>query len=241
MFNIAICDDCYTDRVKLLTDTEEYLKKNNIEFFIDAYESGKDLLDAFVKTEYDLLLLDIVLGDFNGIKLAERIRAYNRKTVIVFISDSREFALDGYSVRAMAYLLKPLDKAKLFDVFDKLLAQGVAKVAGTVDVKCDGITLGLSTDKIVFVESHDKKLIFHLIDGNKMETKAKLDEYDNKLSGLNNFLRCHKSYLINMDYVSMVKGNVFTLKTGESVPIPKEGAAIRKKAYYDYIMNKQTV
>lgn len=238
MFNIAICDDCSADRVKLLKDTEEYFGNNAIECSIDTYETGKELFDAFVKNEYDLLLLDIVLGDFNGIKLAEKIRAYSKRTAMVFISDSREFALDGYSVRAFAYLLKPLDKAKLFEVLDKLTVQSLTKTEETVDVKLDGITIGLPTNKIVFVESNDKKLTFHLTDGNNMETKAKLDEYAVKLGGNVNFLRCHKSYLINMDYVASIKGNLFTLKTGESVPIPKDGAALRKKAYYDYIMSK---
>jgi DNA-binding LytR/AlgR family response regulator len=185
-----------------------------------------------------LLLLDIVLGDMNGISLAEKIRAVNSRVGIVFISSSKEFALDGYSVRAFAYLLKPLSSHQLSDVLDSFLLQYKKTAVASVQVKCDGITVNVPLEKLVFVESNDKRLTFHTIDDGRLETNAKLDEYALKLSGYDNFLRCHKSYLVNMDFVEGVKGNGFLLKTGAVVPIPKDGVSLRKKAYYDYIMNK---
>ena len=109
MINIAICDDDYQERKQLLDGITQYFHDINEKCVLEMHESGKTLLEAAKKTSYDLLLLDVMLGDENGINVAEKIRLANSKVGIVFVSSSKEFACDGYAVNALAYLIKPLD------------------------------------------------------------------------------------------------------------------------------------
>lgn len=238
MISIAICDDCYSDRKTLMEKITGYFHDKGEECVIELHETGRTLLESTRKKEFDLLLLDIVLGDMNGINLAEKIRTVNSGVGIVFISSSREFALEGYSVRAFAYLLKPLDENQLYSVLDKYLKQYTRADVGVIQVRTEGVNVDVPLGKLIYVESNDKRLTFHMSDETQIETYGKLDEYSVKLSGFDNFLRCHKSYLINMDYVEGVKGNGFLLKNEKVIPIPKDGASFKKKIYYDYVMNK---
>lgn len=238
MINIAICDDSLTDRINLYEQVNNYFSKTGESFVTESYDCGKPFLEACKHKQFDLIFLDIILGDVSGITVAEKIRFNNSKVCIIFISSSREFAVEGYNVNALSYLVKPFSDKQLLSILDKFLASFTADDEKNIHIRSEGVNIRIPIDKILYIESRDKKLFFYLTDSTTLDTYAKLDDYNLMMNQFPNFLRCHKSYLINMDQVKEIRDNKFFMKNNSVIPVPKDTIALKKKAYYDYIIDK---
>ena len=105
MLRIAICDDSQLWLQKIETLTRGYLKKINVKYRLDLYQSGEKLLKS-ITSPYDIALLDVDLHSTNGIEVASQLRATNPQIVLIFVSEYVEYAPFGYEVDAIRYLLK---------------------------------------------------------------------------------------------------------------------------------------
>lgn len=117
---ITICDDEEKHLAQIAAYTSEYLKKQNLDITLKEFISPHELLNyEYINGGSTIYLLDIVMEGMSGLELAQRLREYNHKALIIFLTTAREFSLEAFSVHAFSYLLKPLDKAALFAEFDK--------------------------------------------------------------------------------------------------------------------------
>jgi DNA-binding LytR/AlgR family response regulator len=114
LYRIAICEDETVFRKTQESICREVCEKLKIEYNVSVFKDGKDFWHTFTSgARYDLLLLDIVMDETNGVELARKIRGCDGDAAIIFITSNPEFALQGYDVNALHYLLKPLDASKL--------------------------------------------------------------------------------------------------------------------------------
>lgn len=123
MLRIAICDDSQLWLQKIETLTRGYLKKINVKYRLDLYQSGEKLLKS-ITSPYDIALLDVDLHSTNGIEVASQLRATNPQIVLIFVSEYVEYAPFGYEVDAIRYLLKN----HLEQAFDRVMSEAVKKV-----------------------------------------------------------------------------------------------------------------
>ena len=118
IYRIAICDDEILFTRELSSLLTHWAKKNDFSLTLYPYSNGDDLLTALRTIPVDLIFLDIIMPLLNGIDTAKEIRSMGLTVPVIFLTSSREFALDSYDVKAFHYLLKPVNTLKLFSVMD---------------------------------------------------------------------------------------------------------------------------
>lgn len=167
MYKIAVCDDVslFAEMIRELID--EFFSENEMDYDIDMYCRGEDLLRGLEENTYNMLFLDIELGDMNGVELAKEIRKYNDEMLISFITSYREFSCSGYKVNAFRYIIK--EKTQLRSFVNECLSSALR----LYDVKNQKRLLKfreeakfVQINEIVYIESNGHDLIFHIKEGN---------------------------------------------------------------------------
>ena len=204
MLRIAVCDDSRELLEKVEKDLLEYESARNTPVTVHAYTNDMELLDGLKKTDYDILILDIIMPGFTGMQAAHEIRKFNEEIKIIFLTSSKEFAIESYSVGAYYYLLKPVLNEKLFSVLDKVVSEITSKQESCVIYTHMGI-VNIPFAKIECLEVYNKHLVFHLSDGSTKETRGALTDYENVFLERKEFLKIHRSYILNMDYIHSIE------------------------------------
>lgn len=234
MFHIAICDDVRRDREELCRVLKDELKAFDADARFLKFGSGNALLDAWEKSKMDiqLVFLDIYMEGIDGIETARRLRSTGYREAIVFLTTTQDFAIEGYEVEAEGYLLKPLEKMKLRQLLCRLFKREEPIM---VTLRQGSRVYTFSPSEIVYIESNRNRLTIHTVK-ETIYYYGKLDEMEEKLPE-KSFLRCHQSFLVNMDRIYTAK-DVFRMETGDIVPIRvRERRAIRE-AYFRYVTER---
>lgn len=231
---IGICDSNLLDR-EIITDfLNDYFYKKSIEYSICSYSSGKELIyDIQDGKNLDLIFLDIYIGNEFGISIAKQLRekiGYDGK--IVFLTATVDFAVDSYDVEAVGYLLKPVHTQKLHMVMNKITKNLDADV---YRIKQRNNIHTLKIDSIIYVESSNSRCIIHSYNTDYVIYK-RLNDIEAELNN-RRFLRCHQSYLVNMDYIKNVDKQ-FELVNGDFVCIRQRNLKAIKQQYVDYIKSR---
>ena len=238
MLKIAVCDDSRELLKKVEEILLEYEKVKNIPVAVDTYICAEDLLDGLKKTYYDILLLDIIMPGFTGMHAAREIRKYNEEIKIVFLTSSKEFAIESYSVGAFYYLLKPVREETLFPVLDRIVHEITAKQESFVIYTPMGI-LNLPFERVECLEVYNKHLVFYLNDGSEKETRGALSDYENKFLERKEFIKIHRSYILNMDYIRSFESGEITTYSGRRFPVSRLLAKDIKEQYMNYLFTKE--
>lgn len=234
MLKIAVCDDNRELLEKVEKDLLEYESTRNMPIMVHTYISAVDLLEEVKKTNYDVLLLDIIMPNFTGMQAAHEIRQFNEEIKIIFLTSSKEFAIESYAVGAYYYLLKPVHREKLFSVLDKVVSEITSKQESCVIYTHMGI-VNIPFAKIEGLEVYNKHLVFHLSDGGSKETRGSLTEYENVFLARNEFMKIHRSYIINMDYIQSIEAGEIITYSGKSFPVSRLLVKDIKERYMNYI------
>lgn len=228
MRKIAICDDSNLDRQLLKVVIQTYFENNEEEFKIFEYELGDNLLDDI---EVELLFLDIIM---NGMKIARKLRDIQFKAPIIFLTAHADYAVESYEVYVAGYLLKPYDTNKLTLLLDEVLQRSVQK---RIAVKVKKQHRYLEINDIMYVESDKHVLNIHLKDSRVIQTTEKLSELEKTINS-KRFIRCHQSYLVNMDYIKDAKTD-FILSNDIRIPIRVRGRKEIIERYHKYYSSER--
>ena len=238
MLKIAVCDDSRELLEKVEKDLHEYENVRNTPATVHTYTNAVDLLDGLKKTDYDILILDIIMPGFTGMQAAHEIRKFNEEIKIIFLTSSKEFAIESYSVGAYYYLLKPVLREKLFSVLDKVVSEITSKQEACVIYTHMGI-VNIPFAKIECLEVYNKHLVFHLSDGSTKETRGALTDYENIFLERKEFLKIHRSYILNMDYIHSIEAGEIATYSGKRFPISRLLAKDIKEHYMNYMFTKE--
>ena len=238
MLKIAVCDDSRELLEKVEKDLLEYENVRSTPVTVHTYTNAVDLLDGLKKTDYDILILDIIMPGFTGMQAAHEIRKFNEEIKIIFLTSSKEFAIESYSVGAYYYLLKPVLKEKLFSVLDKVVSEITSKQESCVIYTHMGI-VNIPFAKIECLEVYNKHLVFHLSDGSTKETRGALTDYENVFLERKEFLKIHRSYILNMDYIHSIEAGEIATYSGKRFPVSRLLAKDIKEHYMNYMFTKE--
>ena len=205
---IVICDDAAED-LKLLSDA---LTAYDSSFEIVTYSSGQTLIDEFrdFNLSVDLLFLDIYMPGIDGIQTAQEIRARCRDVKIIFLSSSKDHYPQAYEVFAFNYIVKPFDPERLYAVLNRALDELRKESEYKIPIQYKGTAHSVDCRDILYIESRDKLLLFHLADESALQCYGKLDEILNELPE-RFFFRCHQSFIVNLSHVTEVSDNYFRI------------------------------
>lgn len=189
--------------------------------------------------EYDLVLLDVLMPGVSGMQVAQELRELDKNVKIVFISLSPEYAIESYSVGAYHYLLKPLDEDSLFRLLDRVRSElFIQPEQGFVLKKREGV-VGISFARLEYVEVINKTVAFHLADGVIYEMPAALADFEEMLLSRSEFLKVHRSYIINLGHIQTISGNCVVTKNGYEIPVSRQRRNQVRNAYIRFLQRTE--
>lgn len=234
MVNIVICENDMNDQEFVRSKVVDILDDFNIEYEIKIYSSGESLIEAY-KKDTDIILMDIQMDGIDGIETAREIRKVDDKVEIIFITSYVEYALEGYEVKAYRYLLKPVKcddlKTSLINCLNdiNLLKKSIVIKEGDTRVK-------LSLKDIMYIEVQRNDITVHTLNG-IYETKGTMNNFESEINS-DAFIRCHKSYLVNMEYIKSIRRYTAILSNDEEVPLGRNKYKEVKDKFFDMIEDK---
>ena len=238
MIQIAVCDDNIDELSNMAQLINQYRSTKNLNCEYAVFPNGFELVSALEKGKrFDIYCLDIIMPGFTGIDVAKEIRAFDKTAPILFFTSSSEFALESYSVKAINYVLKPISKEKLFFTFDEMLEHiKLEENDDAVIVKSNEGIQKILISSLVFAEVIGKNVLYHLLSGKVIECTESFSAVCDNLLKYDRFIKTHRSYLVNMQYVDTIENHQMTLQTLTSVPIAQSKAWEIKQQYLAYQM-----
>lgn len=204
MIRVAIVEDEAAVREQLSGYLQRYTRQYGTGFEIHPFEDGMEILDDY-RPVYDIILLDIEMKHLDGMETAYRIRQLDPEVILVFITNMAQYAIKGYAVGALDYLLKPVP----YFAFSQQLQKAVEKIQRRqrryLAVPVSGGLRRLDVSRVFYIESQGHQMHFYTEDGHFISTGT-LKALEEKLSDCP-FARCNSGYLVNLAQVSGVQQN----------------------------------
>lgn len=209
LVNIAIVEDEEKQASLLKKHIENYFDNIDEKSNISVFNNGFKFLEDF-KNNFDIIFMDIEMPHIDGISLCKEIRKYDSDVLIIFVTNMAQFAIKGYEVDALAFLLKPVSSFNLKIYLDKALNLIKKKNQLYILINVEDGVKKISINDIYYIEVNDHMLDYHTTDG-VISNRKSLTELEKQLSS-HGFVRSNSCYLINLKYVSKVTSkSVFIL------------------------------
>lgn len=241
---ISICDDNKPELEKAQKAVEEFIvtKQADHQITVVTFTNGNDMLSYINKHGgFDLLILDILMPGMNGIELAEEIRCNNNGCKIIFLTSSPEFAVNSYKVNAFYYLLKPFSNVELTSLLNKALSTMGEEKSSSIVIKGKNNLTRVQIHAIQYVESVKHQLYFHMNNNEILSCYSSIREFQEILLSDARFKQCHRSFIVNMNYVKSISTKDFVLQDKTLIPISKQVYQQIKDAYINYFFDKGNI
>ena len=228
MIKIAICDDeeiaCEELKVKILA----YAGKKKEHFEIECFFSAAKLLRT--SCAYDIFFLDIQMPEQNGLELAKQLRKNGGRGVIIFITALAEYVYDSFEVEAFDYICKPIEEIRLLKALDRAFKKLDENENRSLFIQTMNWCKSVKLDDIYYCEVINRKIYLHTKNG-VIEYYCRIEDIEKQLDY--RFVRCHRSYLVNLDYLLEYTNGQITLENGEHVPTSR----LRHQDFMDAMMS----
>lgn len=235
---IAICDDQIEELDKLTVLLERWQNERKTPLHFKTFRSAVELLSAAEKESFTLYLLDVMMPGTDGLEAAREIRLSNDTVDIVFLTSSPGFAYESYSVHALDYLLKPIRAEILFPLLDQLSLREQKPQEG-LTLKCGSTLVRVLFSQLTYVEVSGKHLYFNLVDGSVREVFGSLNEYEPLLLSRPEFMRTHRSYIVNMLQAEEVSSAGIRTFSGKNLPVSRLLYPQVQKEYIKLLFNQR--
>lgn len=196
---VAICDDIREYRASLKAYIEEFFFQKHIALELFEFSSGKEILESL--EVFDIVLLDIELGDSNGIEIAKELQKRNKKTVILIVTSHSQYLDDAMDIHAVRFVNKPISQSRILSALEKAVREIDEKLV-PIQMKNNQL-LRIYASDVVYIEAKFKKVIIYAVDGS-YEAKGSLKTISDLFSA-SFFAVPHNSYIVNLNYVKSFK------------------------------------
>lgn len=235
---IAICDNQPEELAHITALLHTWQETYHTSVRWKTFQTASDLLDTAKKEHFTLFLLDILMPGINGMAAAKEIRSFDETTTIVFLSTSPSFAYQSYSVQAMQYLLKPITAELLFPILDQLSLQEQKPQEG-LTLKTGTTLVRIPFSQLVYVEVNNKHLYFNLTNGQIREVFGSLKEYEAQLLSRPEFMRIHRSYIVNMLQAEELSPAGLRTFSGKNLPVSRLLYSQLQKDYMELLFSER--
>ena len=218
-YKIIITDDSAADTAFLRGLAEEWAAERRITAEIAAYSSSEAFLFRWEEDQAcDLLLFDIEMPGIDGVTLAKKIRQTNKNVNIVFITGYSDYIAEGYEVSALHYLMKPVDREKLFRTLDRAYERSVRDMQ-YLTLKMPDTVVRVPFGEIRWLEVRQNYVSVHA--DRDYTLKAPLWDFENQLSSDSSFYRVGRSYIVNLRCIKQVMKKEILLMDSTVIPLPR--------------------
>lgn len=225
---IAIAEDETAYSNHLQSHLKRFAQDSGQPMEIECFASGAQLVEHYRGT-WDLLLLDVDMPGMNGLEAARMIRQSDPNVLIMFITNLAQYAIKGYEVGALDYLLKPVSYYALSMKLEAALRILRRNEDRYLMLPQDGGVVRLPLSRLYYVEAFSHQLHYHTAEGELTSTTTQsLSSLEGELEG---FFRCHKGYLVNLRYIDEVRGDTL-VAAGQELPVARS----RRKALMEALL-----
>lgn len=204
MVHIAIVEDSPFDQKMLVDCLQEYEAETGTKMQILIYSSGEKLLERYPEN-LDILFMDIMMENMDGLKTARLVRRQDEKVLLIFVTSMIQYAIQGYSVDAMDFVVKPVTYTGIKLRMDRALHKLQQSLPVHLEISNQEGTWQVNANDICYLESFNHKVIVHT-KNQTIHANASLHSFE-KLLEKQPFFRCHASFLVNLRYVDKIQGN----------------------------------
>ena len=211
MIRIALVEDEAGVRAQLQGYVQRHTRQYGTEFAVTEFADGMELLDDY-RPVYDVLFLDVEMKHLDGMETARRVRELDKDVIIVFITNMAQYAIGGYAVGALDYVLKPVNYYQFCTKLSRAVQRVERRRGGQVVLQLAGGGMQvLSTNDIYYLETRDRLLWYHTAKG-EFSVRASLASAEKQLAQYH-FSRCNQCYLVNLQYVKAVENDFVHVNT----------------------------
>lgn len=226
-YRIAIIEDNANDADRLKAFIEKYFTEENTGYELGYFSSPLSFFDKYV-SYYDMVLIDIEMPNMSGMEASKRLREVNKDVVIIFITNLAQYAVEGYSVNAFDFIIKPVEYAN-FKVRFKRAIEFVASRSKKIVIRPAGnVAQTISVSQIKYVEVFVHNLVYHTTAGDFGE-RGSLTDAENLLRAYG-FYKCSNCYLVNLKFVERIEDTT-VIVAGEKLAISRR----KKKEFMEAI------
>lgn len=200
MLRIAIVEDDASHRRQLTDLLRRYEEEKNLAFEIDSFVSGIQFLEHYTP-RWDVIFLDIEMPGTNGMSVAEDIRLSDSNVVLIFVTNLTHYAIKGYAVNAMDYILKPISYTSFCITLNKVIQHQKNAAEQFINLKLKNGLRKIGLNSVYYVEVLNHYLTYHTFDGD-FTVRGTFSSAEKELSA--QFAKCNSCYLVNLKYVQFV-------------------------------------
>lgn len=237
MYSIALCDDETAELRKTRQMLGSYEKEHaGIDFEIECFESAEDLLYMVREKNYlpDLMVLDIYMPEKMGIEAAKELRDMGNRSRILFLTTSKEHALEAFGVEAVQYLVKPISGDVFFPILDRILEEIEQARRKYVLLQIGGQVRRVALSDIAYCEAQRKTQYLYLEDGTQFVLHRTLTELYEMLSRYPEFVRVGGAYIVNLEHVEGLNSRELQMDGGRKIYLPRGSYQSIREKYFDY-------
>ena len=215
MYRIAVVDDLPQERSRLEDYLQRFARERKLTVSVDSFVGGESFLAAF-EHNYDIVLLDIEMQGIDGMETARRLREKDEKVCLLFVTHLANFAVEGYSVHALDFLVKPVSYENFGMKMERAFTAAERARKKEILIATTQGERRVRIDELYYVEVMNHTLLYHTKEG-VLSMRGSIRDCEERLSPYD-FARCNKSYLVNMNYVTEIRRSEIRVG-GDLLPI----------------------
>ena len=230
-----LCDDSDEDRDALSRVLRDYAARHGIELYLETVSDAAELLKRWSPFRWDAVFLDMYMPGLSGADAASRLRLMDRDLCLIFATVSREHGLFSYDVRATDYLLKPFAQSDVDGAMDYFLEK-YADSLRSLRVRTAWEELDVRFRDIRYIEIRNHQAILRTRE-QELTVWRSLDELEEEISD-ERFLRCHRSYLVNLEHVKALEKHDFLMDCGDLAPVSRQKTQAVQRRYREWLAGR---
>ncbi len=236
MISVAICDDELPQLERAKSLLKQYaFEHSQYEIKVHFFEAPLEMLSVVsANGGFDLLLLDVYMDGILGTVAAKELREMGDNCQIIFLTTSRDHAIDAFSLNAAHYLVKPYSEDEFFSALDKVIDKLTKKDEVYITIKSTEGISRVNLNKLVYSETDNHVQKLYLSDGRVVSVRKSSNELFELLEEEPRFYKCGSTYIINMDYIVELSSKGVAFSTGARIPILSRKYMELRKLYMDY-------
>lgn len=235
--NIAVVDDLEIDCERIEECIGQYFFDRHKTVIVVRYYNAEDFLKAYHKGEYQIMFLDVIMGEMNGLELAKRLRNGDKDICIIFMSSTRDFVFESFSSAPEGYLCKPFIYAAFAEVMDRTLNKLFAEKK-YFKIRLTSGEIDVASEEIVAVLSNNHSVSVKMITGEILKSNMLFSNFQTILENEPNFLECNRGIIINMDYALQFRGDTIIMQDKTTYPVRRRGRKDISSKFTIYLARK---